>query len=47
LKAAPGNVISYGIAISACEKGQQWPSAVELLAELQQMKLQSNVMLGI
>ena len=30
------NVITYNATISACEKGQQWMTAVSLLREMQQ-----------
>ena len=35
--------ITYSAAISACEKGQQWITAVSLLREMQQWSIEADV----
>ena len=37
------NVITYNATISACEKGQQWITAVSLLREMQNWNMEANV----
>ena len=37
------NAISYSAAISACEKGQQWQRALELLEEMKAAGVAPNV----
>ena len=37
------DVITYSATISACEKGQQWITAVSLLREVQRRNKQTNV----
>ena len=37
------NVITYSAAITACEKGQQWQIALELLAEMTFAKVGRSV----
>ena len=36
------DLISYNSAISACEEGEEWEWAIELLRDLQEKKLQGN-----
>ena len=36
------NVITYSAAISACEKGQQWQRALQLLEEMQAAGVWAN-----
>ena len=37
------DVITYSSSISACEKGQQWITAMSLLRETQQWNMEANV----
>ncbi|CAK0806722.1 unnamed protein product [Prorocentrum cordatum] len=37
------NVMSYNAGISACEKGEQWQRALELLGKMQEVKLEPSV----
>ena len=37
------DVITYNATISACEKGQQWITAVSLLQEMQQWHMEPDV----
>ena len=40
----PTDVITYGASISACEKGQQWQCALQLLAGMQAAGVSADVM---
>ena len=37
------DVVTYNAAISACEKGQQWASALNLLGQMWHWSVQANV----
>ena len=42
----PDSVIAYNATISACEKGEQWQWALQLLTELEDQELEGTLILG-
>lgn len=42
----PGNILTYNAVIAACHAGAQWQRALEFLADLQRLHLESNSKLG-
>ena len=41
----PADVIMYSMALTACERGHQWPAALQLLDDMERTRLKADMIL--